>query len=116
MYLPNNNFIIETGVNVKEIEKNISKDIVTRAYVYGKNNLNIKSVNSNVEYLDNFSYTPQIIKKILINNDISDPNQLKLWGTMQLEKLCKPRFNIVVDFIDKSYFEGGSTFDRNNFV
>jgi len=116
MYLPNNNFIIETGVNVKEIEKNISKDIVTRAYVYGKNNLNIKSVNSNVEYLDNFSYTPQIIKKILINNDISDPNQLKLWGTMQLEKLCKPRFNIVVDFIDKSYFEGGSTFDTNDIV
>lgn len=116
MYLPSNDFKVKTGNNAKTIERHISKDIVTRAYIYGKDNLNIKLVNNNCEYIENFSYTSQIYKNILINNDISDVSQLKEWGIKELEKMCKPKTNISVKFIDKSYFEGGNSFDTNDII
>ena len=116
MYLPYNKFKIETGKNAKTIEVKISKNVVTRAYIYGKDYLNIRNVNDDKEYLDNFEYTNNIYKGILTNSDISDQTQLKEWGTKELAKICKPRVNVSVEFIDKSYFDGGNSFITNDIV
>lgn len=49
-------------LNLKEINyKGKSNDIVTRLYAYGKDGLSFASINNNKEYIDNFTYTSQII-------------------------------------------------------
>lgn len=116
MYLPYNEFEIKVGENAKKVEKTISKDITTRAYIYGKDYLNISNVNGGLEYLDNFTYTSNVYKSILTNSDISDQTQLKEWGITELKKICKPRVNVSVKFIDKSYFDGGNSFETNDIV
>ncbi len=49
-------------LNLKEINyKGKSNDIVTRLYAYGKDGLSFASINSGKEYIDNFTYTSQVI-------------------------------------------------------
>lgn len=111
-----NGFEIKVGQNAKVINRQISRDIVTKAYVYGKDNLNIKSVNGGLEYITNFETISDVYEDILTNNDLEEPTQLKNWGIKELKKLSKIRSKIAAEFIDKSYFDGGATFKTNDIV
>lgn len=49
-------------LNLKEINyKGKSNDIVTRLYAYGKDGLSFASINGGKAYVDNFTYTTQVI-------------------------------------------------------
>ena len=49
-------------LNLKEINyKGKSNDLVTRLYAYGKDGLSFASINSGKAYVDNFTYTSEII-------------------------------------------------------
>lgn len=81
-------------------------NIITRLYPLGNGNLNIKKVNNNKGYVDNFSYTTDIYESYLQNANIYDTNDeggqktLKFWGEQQLIKYCRPRKSISYPIVD----------------
>ena len=105
-YKPYNGFQVRYGKNIKGVTKRQNNDIVTRLYVYGKDNLTIASKNGGKEYIDNFSYTDIVLESVLTNNDISNASELLAWGTAELEKMCRPKVNITTDIVDLREFSG----------
>ncbi len=99
-------------------------NIITRLYPLGNGNLNIKRVNNNKEYIENFSYTNSVYEGYLQNSNIYDTNDeggqktLKFWAEKQLEKMCKPRKSIQYDIVDLRNLKENSfeTFDINDIV
>lgn len=96
-----NGYEIRKGKNLKSspiITQN--NDIITRLYPLGESKLNIKKVNNDKTYLENFSYTDKIYSRILQNSNIYDQNQLKFWGERKLSEICKPSRFITAELID----------------
>lgn len=99
-------------------------NIITRLYPLGNGNLNIKKVNDNKGYVDNFSYTTDVYESYLQNPNIYDTNDeggqktLKFWGEQQVEKYCKPRKSISYTIVDSRAVNAQSheTFDINHIV
>ena len=99
-------------------------DIITRAYPLGNGNLNIRRVNNNKSYIDNFSYTNSIYEGYIRNENIYHTNDeagqktLKFWAEKELEKLCKPRKIINYEILDLRATQGHEfeTFDINDIV
>lgn len=89
-------------------------NIITRLYPLGNGNLNIKKVNDNKGYVDNFSYTNEIYESYLQNANIYDTNDesgqktLKFWGENQVAKYCRPRKSISYQIVDARATEAQS--------
>lgn len=96
---------VRYGYNLIGIEKRENRNITTRLYVYGNENLNIAAVNDGLEYIDNFSYTSRILEDIITNNDIYDQSPLLQWGQRQSEILCRPRYEYNIEIL--KYAENG---------
>lgn len=113
------------GKNLAEAPKIVwDNNIITRLYPLGNGNLNIRSVNGDKGYVDNFSYTNTIYEGYIQNTNIYDTNDeggqksLKFWAESQLKDLCHPRKTISYSVIDirqndSNQFE---TFDINDIV
>lgn len=99
-------------------------NIITRLYPLGNGNLNIKKVNDNKGYVDNFSYTTDVYESYLQNSNIYDTNDeggqktLKFWGEQQLEKYCRPRKSISYTIVDSRAVstQRHENFDVNHIV
>lgn len=90
----------QKGALLKARKRKESRDITTRLYVYGNSYLNIADVNGGKEYLDNRSYTSEVLEGIVQHNDIYRQDTLLAWGKKQSEKLCKPRFSYEIELLD----------------
>ncbi|MEG2246298.1 MAG: phage tail spike protein [Peptostreptococcaceae bacterium] len=66
-------------------------DYATRIYPYGKDGLDIKSVNGGKEHIDNFQYSNKVIELIWEDNRYTDVNSLKSDAEAKLEELSKPK-------------------------
>lgn len=118
-------YAIRRGKNLSEAPK-ISWDnnITTRLYPLGNGNLNIKKVNDNKGYIDNFSYTNKIYEAYIQNpniyhtNDEGGQKTLKQWAERKLEELCKPRKSITYSVVDMRNVstQFHETFDINDVV
>lgn len=113
-------------------EKNMTKlpevtydnSIITRAYLLGYGNLNVKKVNSGKTYIEDFSYTTDIYEGYLEQSLIYDTNddggmkQLLYWGKKELSKKCRPRKTIKIEATDIRTVEGyeHEVFDVNDIV
>lgn len=116
-------FAIRKGKNLSDYPViTWDNNIITRLYPLGNGNLNIKKVNGNKGYVENFSYTSEIYESYMQNPSIYDTNDeggqktLKYWGEQQVEKYCKPRKSIsysVVDFRGTEK-QGHENFDVND--
>lgn len=99
-------------------------NLITRLYPLGNGNLNIKKVNDNKGYVDNFSYTTDIYESYLQNANIYDTNDeggqktLKFWGEQQVAKYCRPRKSISYTIVDSRAVSAQSheNFDVNHIV
>ncbi len=91
---------VQYGMLLKARTRQESREIYTRLYVYGNENLNIAAVNGGKEYLDNFSYTSEVLEGIVTHSDIYSQDTLLRWGKKQGEKFCKPRFTYSIDLCD----------------
>ena len=99
-------------------------NIITRLYPLGNGNLNIKKVNDNKGYVDNFSYTTDVYESYLQNSNIYDTNDeggqktLKFWGEQQVAKYCRPRKSISYAIVDSRAVSAQrhETFDVNHIV
>lgn len=87
-------------------------DVITKAYVLGYGNLNIKAVNNGKPYIENYSFTDNVLEGYLTQNLIYDTNdeggqrQLLYWGQKELAKQCKPRVSIEISATDVRTVEG----------
>lgn len=87
----------------------VDNEIITKAYILGNNNLNIKAVNDGKTYIENYSYTKEVYEGYLSNANIfytgagstSGQKQLLYWGKRELEKRCKPRTQTTINIIDR---------------
>lgn len=95
-------FQVRYAKNLKGITRTVNRDLVTRLYPFGKEDLNIASVNGGVLYIDNFTYTNKIYEGQYNNQDITDATELKTKSTAELAKLCKPRYTYKITLLDLS--------------
>lgn len=93
-------FQIRYRKNLKHITRTANHDIVTRLYPFGENDLDISSVNNEVKYIENFSYTPNIYRGVYQNQEIADPQELKDKAAEELAKICKPRYTYKTGMVD----------------
>lgn len=116
IYQPYYGYGIRFKFNETGIQRNITKNIVTRLYVYGKDGLNIATSNSGKEYLENYSYTSTPLYGLIENNDITNVGDLITYGTRELEKICKPQVTLKISLIDRSQLDGGISFAVSDMV
>lgn len=99
-------------------------DIITKAYILGYGNLNIRAVNDGKSYIENHSYSNEVYEGYLTQeliydtNDEGGQNQLKYWGEKELAKQCKPRKTIAISATDVRTTAGmeHEVFDINDVV
>ncbi|MGB9886762.1 MAG: phage tail spike protein [Moorellales bacterium] len=88
--------------NLKGITRTIDTDLITRLWPFGENDLDIASVNNGVKYLEDFSYTTEVLEGIWRDQGIADPNQLKAKAQQVLAKAARPRYNYRIEGVHLS--------------
>lgn len=116
LYRPYNGYEVRFRFNETGLERSVNRNIITRLYVYGKDNLNIAASNGGKEYLENYSYTSTPLCGVMVNNDITNAGDLIVWGKRELEKVCKPQVTLKLSLIDRSQFEGGVSFKVSDII
>ena len=108
-----NNVKIELGYNMKDIiEEYDPLDIVSRViplgYGEGINQLDIKKVNSNIEYLDNTTSIAKygVVEGVATNKDIQSATTLKIYGNTVLKDKSQARLAISTNALDLSVLTG----------
>lgn len=94
-------YVFREGKNMTE-QPIITYDnsLITKAYLLGYGNLNVKKVNNDKTYIEDYSYTKDIYEGYLTQeliydtNDESGQKQLLYWGKKELAKQCRPRKTI----------------------
>jgi phage minor structural protein len=110
----NNGVEFRTGKNNVEIRKSTdSKELCTRLYPYGQDDLDITSVNDSVAYLDsqyisNYDY---IHTRYIDYSDIDDPAELKSKGlaefsTEERDGIDKPKVTYEVSIVELKKLSG----------
>lgn len=99
-------FLAAYGKNIKADARIVdTRNLVTRIYPYGANNLSIAGVNNGLEYLENYQWydltgKPRQVKTLVVQTDqITNPSYLKQWGDMQLDTLSMPKISYTLDVI-----------------
>lgn len=93
-------FQVRYAKNLKHITRTQSSKLVTKLYCFGKDDLDIASVNDGLKYVTDFSYTSNVYTGIYSNPDIEDPEELKQKGIAELQLNCKPKYNYQVKMVD----------------
>lgn len=96
-YLPYNGYEVKYQKNMQSLEKKYNNKIITKLCPLGEGGLNIKSVNNNSEWLEDYTYTDTVLEGIENNPDITDSSQLKKWGERKLQMLSKPTIELEVN-------------------
>ena len=135
-------YSIRKGKNLQETPKiTWDNDLITRLYVLGQDNLNIRDANSQMGYVEDHSYTDAIYVGYKQNQNIygtstsedDDSDQaeyektagvdgqkaLLYWGQEQVKKYAKPRKSVsynVVDIRGNTEAEFYEDFDINDIV
>ena len=118
IFQPYNGVRFTSEKNIKTSGRQETTDLITRLYVFGKENLNLANVNGGKLYLEDFTYTSEILEGIATNEDIITQSELLNWGREQISLLCKPSETISGEIIDISTFPelGHEAFDLYDFV
>lgn len=109
---------------IDQPEVQIDNTLITKGYVLGYNNLNIKKVNGGKSYVTDFSYTTNVYEGYLEQPLIYDTRdeggmkQLLYWGQKEIKKKSRPRETITAHVTDIRTAQGyeHEIFDINNVV
>ena len=89
------------SVNLRKAEfKGKSTDLYTRLYPIGKDGLRIYSVNGEKNYVQNTSYTKQIISKVWIDERYTDPQSLMEDAQAKVDAASQPVRSWELDVVD----------------
>ncbi len=110
-----------TGFEAKEGKNLLSapvitqdNNLITKAYILGNGNLNIKAVNDDKSYVEDYSYTDEVYEGYLQNaniyytgsEDTSGQTQLLAWGEKEIAKYSSPRVQYSLSIFDRRYLDG----------
>jgi len=105
----NNGVEIRIGINAKQLIREYdSADLITRVIILGFgqgiNQLDITTVNGNVEYLEDIPAIAVygVIEGLVTNKDIQSANTLKIYGQTVLDEKKQPKLIIDTAMIDRS--------------
>ncbi|WP_339171435.1 phage tail protein [Anoxybacillus sp. FSL W8-1294] len=93
--------------NLEEIEAIYdTEELVTRIYLYGKDNMSIADANDGVPYLEDFSYTNKVRVRVIKDERFTNPYYLKEKGQDALKVLARPRASYIMKASDLSSLSG----------
>ena len=93
--------------NLEEIEAIYdTEELVTRLYLYGKDNMSIADANDGVPYLEDFSYTNKVRVRVIKDERFTNPYHLKEKGQDALKVLARPRASYIMKASDLSSLSG----------
>lgn len=120
-----NGYVFREGKNLTEKPViSVDNSLITKAYLLGYGNLNVKKVNGGRSYIEDHSFTDETytgyLKQELIydTNDEGGQKQLLYWGKRELAKQCKPRESVKLEVHDLRYLPEyfHETFSLNSVV
>lgn len=85
-------FQIRYKKNLKNITRTQSNRLITKLYVFGKDDLDISTVNGGLKHVVNNSYTANLYTGIYRNPDITDATELKNAAIAELSLICRPKY------------------------
>lgn len=95
--------------NLEEVEAIYdTEELVTKLYLYGKNNMSIADANDGVPYLTDFSFTDKVRVRVTKDERFTNPYHLKERGEEALKVLARPRSSYVLRAADLSALSGMS--------
>lgn len=93
-------FKVKYAKNMKHITRTQSNKLITKLYCFGKDNLDIASVNGGKKYITDFSYTNKEYTNTYSNPDVEEAEELKTLGYAELAVNCKPNYNYQIKMVD----------------
>jgi phage minor structural protein len=93
--------------NLEEVEAIYdTSELVTKLYLYGKNNMTIADANNGVPYLEDYSYTNKVRVRVVKDERFTNPYHLKEKGQDALKVLARPRASYILKASDLSALSG----------
>lgn len=90
-----------SGLNLKKLSKKSSTyDFYTRIIPYGADDLDIKSVNNNVEYVENYQYSSKVRTYIWVDTNYTDAAALMADAQAKLADMSRPEVSYSADVRD----------------
>ena len=122
-----NGYTIKRGKNLTASPSvSWNADMITRLYPLGSGKLNIALVNDGKRYVDDFSFTDEVLEGYVeqpnIYDTLDDGGMLQLlyWAQREVAKVCKPRMTVKYEnkVVDRRQIGGYEfdTFDLNSVV
>jgi len=122
-----NGYTIKRGKNLTASPSvSWNADIITRLYPLGSDKLNIALVNDGKRYVDDFSFTDEVLEGYVeqpnIYDTLDDGGMLQLlyWAQREVAKVCKPRMTVKYEnkVVDRRQIGGYEfdVFDLNSIV
>lgn len=79
-----------------------TKDLITRLYIYGRNDMSIEDANDGIEYVENYQYSDLVRVRTYKDDRFSNPFHLKEVAENALETMSKPRASYTISMADLS--------------
>lgn len=96
--------------NMKSIERVISTtSLMTRLYAVGKDGMTFASINNGLSYVENFSYTDEVLIGTLDCSNFTSAADMLAFTNMRVADYCKPNYSYKLDVL---YMENLSGFSH----
>ena len=92
-------FIDALNLKKLDIQRN-SYDYITRLIPIGKDDLDIKTINNGLNYLENYQYSSKIITAYWEDTRYTNAQELKEDATIKLNELSKPKIAYKAEVLD----------------
>ena len=98
---------IQIEKNAKNINRIIStKELVTRLYAYGKDNMSIADANNGLPYIEDYSFTKKLRTHTIQDERYTNPFELKAMCDRALKELSRPQTSYQISMNDLSERSG----------
>ena len=98
-------------LNLKKNElKGKSNELVTRLYLYGKDNLSFADINGGKAYVEDYSYSTKVKSKYLRDDRFTDKANMLAWATEKIKQLAVPQRSYDVEVADLARMDSRYSF------
>lgn len=98
-------------LNLKKNElKGKSSDLVTRLFLYGKDNLSFADVNGGKAYVEDFSYSTKVKSRYMQDDRFTDKLNMLSWAQEKIQQLAVPQRSYDVEVADLARMDSRYTF------
>ncbi len=89
-----NGMVFHFKKNMKSIERTVSTtSLITRLYAFGKDGMTFASVNGGLSYVEDFSYTDEVLIGSLDCGNFTSADDMLSYAKMRVADYCKPNYS-----------------------